>query len=1635
MHHVVRWAAVVYLLGVGVTGAFAQTLTVTNADLQGWTLFASDGTGDEPPPATYLAPGYATPPAGDGSLHLNVGEDGDDASQARTNAFAGTRIADIAALSYSTFTHVDATGAAGDQAPYLLFHVDTDGNLATADVQLWWFEPLYQSTPPVMNAWQTWDARNGGWYTQAGLAGSGPGADVKTFAQILAVAPDATIVASGTGGVRIVTGFGSGAWNHYAGAADEFRFAAGGTDVTYDFEPDATTLVTVTPSELEEWTLTTVDDGPPGGSPSSTIVEGPGTPPLPPGSLRLAVGTDGDDAAEARSDRWDGLHLRDLAALSYATFHESGGSGGQLPYIILRVDYDNDGGQDDLLFFEPVYQSAGFCNSNPQPAVLSGTWQSWDAAGGCWWSVSATAGASPGTDVKPLSTILLAKPDARLVEGASGGSFRVVAGFGAGAWSDFIGYADELRVALEPAQDTTYDFDPDPSIAITGDSVVEPDAGTTPLEFGLTLSHAVSFSVTAQYSTSDGTATVADADYVAKTAQTVTFDPGETSATIVVDVNGDLKFEPDETLFVDLSSPSGATLENAQAEGLIGNDDPEPQISISDVSLEEGDAGTTNFVFNVTLTNPSAQTITVDFETADGTATSPSDYASTSGTLTFDPGEVLQTITVAVVGDVTWERDGDDFPLDETFFVNLSEAVAATIEDAQGTGNIVGDDELPTIAISDVAESEGDSDQGFAFEVTLSGMSDEAIDISYETFEGTAEADEDFSFEAGTLRYEPGETGVKTINIGIFGDLILEPDEEFTVEINAAAEFATVEDDTATGTILNDDEAPTVSVGNASVLEGNTPGENVLEFQVTLSHESEQTVTVSWSTADDTAAAPEDYTASGGDVTIEFNDVVPNLTATITVPVNGDTLFENDETLFVDLTAATNATIDDGRGVGTIRNDDAMPFLVIEDVTESEGDSGGNAFPFRVALSAPSALPVTVDFETEDVTTSGDFTAASGTLTFAPGDIEEFVDVAVAGDTTLEPDETFRVNLGNASGATISDSNALGTILNDDPQPEISIADVALAEGDAGTTSFTFDVTLSNPSSTPITVEFATADDSALAPGDYLPASGTLTFDPGEVLQPVTVNVVGDLTLEPDETFFVDLSNSIGATLEDGQGVGTIQNDEGVPTIGITDVSMAEGDAGTTSFAFEVTLSGPSATPITVDFATAQGTAEEVADYTGESGTLTFAPGDTTETITVDVLGELLFEDDETFTVVLSDPDGAAIADGSGLGTIANDDEPPVISIGDTAEAEGTGGTTSFELEVTLSNPSESTVTVDFSTANVDALATDDYAATSGTLTFAPGDTVKTIVVQVVGDTMFEPDESFAVNLADATGDATIGDGQGAATIENDDGQPTLSIDDVSQAEGDGGPAEFVFTVTLSNPSFVAIRADIATADGTAVSPDDYADGPGEVVIAAGELSTTFTVQVEGDTVAEPDETFFVNLTNPSGATIADGQGLGTIENDDGALADLTVTKTGPASVDVGQPIEYEIAVTNLGPAPATNVVVTDTIPPGTTFVSATPSQGSCSGTTTVTCNLGTLGDGISATIDLVVTAPMVNGEISNTASADSDESDPTVAAGTASTFVVGAPAHAPGIPTVSEWAMILMLMGLAAAAATRLKA
>ena len=444
-------------------------------------------------------------------------------------------------------------------------------------------------------------------------------------------------------------------------------------------------------------------------------------------------------------------------------------------------------------------------------------------------------------------------------------------------------------------------------------------------------------------------------------------------------------------------------------------------------------------------------------------------------------------------------------------------------------------------------------------------------------------------------------------------------------------------------------EAAALSINNVAVVEGDSGTANAA-FTVTLSSVSTQTITVNFATADGTATAGSDYNSRSG--TLLFTP--GQTTKTVTVGVKGDTLDENNETFFVNL---SNANISKASGTCTILDNDPTAVLTINDITFAEGTGPVTNASFTVTLSPASGRNVTVNYTSADGTAHApdDYNSRSGTLLFTPGQTTKTITIGVKNDNVVEDNEFFKVNLSGASGAILGDNQGVCTILDNDAAG-ISINDVTIVENDSGLKNLKFTLSLSTPSSKTVTVDYATADGSATAGSDYVQTSGTVTFSIGQTIKTFIVQSTGDLLDEDNETFFVNLSNPVVGVINDGQGIGTINDNDPAPLLSINDIRVAEGNGGTGNVAFTVTLSAVSARTVTVNFATVDGSATAGSDYNARSGSVTFAPGQTSKTITVGIKGDTVSESDETFKVNLSGAVNANIADNQGVCTITNDD-------------------------------------------------------------------------------------------------------------------------------------------------------------------------------------------------------------------------------------------------------------------------------------------------------------------------------------------------------------------------------------------
>lgn len=435
------------------------------------------------------------------------------------------------------------------------------------------------------------------------------------------------------------------------------------------------------------------------------------------------------------------------------------------------------------------------------------------------------------------------------------------------------------------------------------------------------------------------------------------------------------------------------------------------------------------------------------------------------------------------------------------------------------------------------------------------------------------------------------------------------------------------------------------------VVRETTWGITYARVTVRLAPPANQPVTVHYATVDRTATAPQDYRPISG--TLTFN--AGRSAATLTIKVVGDFILESDETIALVLSDPTNAVLQDSEAVVTIREDDTLPAIRIDNDWVQEAVAGSISVRVTVRLSTPPISPVTVHYATADGSARAlsDYTAVSGTLTFAPGTTARTLWVTVKSDGLSEITESFALNLSTPTNATLADAQGIVTILNAPAAltpPQLSIDDDTIREATpTSAVSARVMVRLSAPVAQPVTVQYATADDSTTAQSDYTPVSGTLTFPTGTTARTLFIPVKGDSLAEADESFAVTLSAPSNDTLTDGQGVVTILDDD-KPTLSVDDDTIQEGNRAYARLT--VRLSGALAQPVTVDYATVNGTALARQDYVAASGSLTFAPGKTASTVWVLLLEKGSVEPQESFTLSLSNPTIATVADGQGVVTI-----------------------------------------------------------------------------------------------------------------------------------------------------------------------------------------------------------------------------------------------------------------------------------------------------------------------------------------------------------------------------------------------
>ncbi len=656
------------------------------------------------------------------------------------------------------------------------------------------------------------------------------------------------------------------------------------------------------------------------------------------------------------------------------------------------------------------------------------------------------------------------------------------------------------------------------------------------------------------------------------------------------------------------------------------------------VTTEAGGTAT----FTIALTTTPSANVTVGLSSSD----------TTEGTVlptsvTFTPANAMTPRTVTVTGE-------DDLIMDGNIVYTIVTAIATSSDPAYNGRNPPDvsvtntDNEEPAgITVSPTSGLQTSEAGGTAtFTVVLNSIPTSNVTIgliSSDTTEGTV--------SPASLTFTPANaknsqtvtvTGVDdTLDDGNISYMIVTAaavsgDANYNARDAADVSATNVDNDTAGITVAPTGGLVTTEAGGTAT------------FTVVLNSTPTANVFISLSSSDMT----EGTVSPNSLAFTPANALTPQ---TVTVRGVNDSLIDGNISYTI-VTAPASSADPSYNGlnpadVSVVNNDNDVPGIT---VTPTSGlvttESGGTA-TFSVVLTSLPTADVNIALSSSD-STEGRPSPLMLTFTPTNGVLSQTVTVIGEDDTLVDGSVPYSII---TASATSNDPNYNGrnaddvSVTNlDNDGPKISISDASVVEGNSGTVPAVFQVSLSVVSSQTVTVQYCTENNSAVAPEDYSAvSSGTITFNPGETRKPIIVSVNGDTTPELDESFFVNLSSPTNSTIADGQAVGNIVDDDSQgssATIIINDVTVTEGNSGTTDAVFTVTLSKASTSTVTVQYSTQDNSATAPDDYTAIGlGTVTFNPGQTSKNITVKVKGDLNVEPTETFFVNLSNPTNAAI--------------------------------------------------------------------------------------------------------------------------------------------------------------------------------------------------------------------------------------------------------------------------------------------------------------------------------------------------------------------------------------------------------
>ena len=727
---------------------------------------------------------------------------------------------------------------------------------------------------------------------------------------------------------------------------------------------------------------------------------------------------------------------------------------------------------------------------------------------------------------------------------------------------------------------------------------------------------------------------------------------------------------------------------------------------------------------------------------------------------------------------------------------------------------------LPTLQFSG-ASFTGSEGTTVPVTVTLSNPSIYTVTVNYATVAGgTASAPVDYNTASGTLTFTPGAQ-TQVFSLTLKTDSTNEPDETIALALSSPNANGGLGAQ-ATAEVLIVDVDGTPSLGFSLLEDSGSEAAGALTVALTMFPASSTPVTVTVASADGTAVSAKDYLAVNRVITVPNGSTFVNFTVTLT----NETLYEADEVFTLTLSnVSANAELSPGRAQTTltILNDDSLPTVRLTGTPYVGTEASGRAV-ITATLSNASAFPASVSLSTGDGTAQagGDFVGLSGaTLTFSPEVTAVTRTVTITNDGVYEGAENFSVSLSNPAGLAGLGSPATAgvTITEATSQPVVQFSAAAYSAGEtAGTATIT--VTLTGNTALNTSVTYATNPGTASAGSDYTSVSGPLTFGPvlGSASQSFSVPILDNAKYEGNEALTLTLGNLINGQLgAQHPATLTIVENDPVPTLQFTAVTTNTNEGGSPgTYNVTVTLIGQTELAASVNYSSTAGTATAGNDYNSVAGTLVFSPSVTSRTFPLTILGDNVYENDETVVLrLLNTPVSATLGVPSTLTlTLKNDDPVPTVQFSAATYVVGENAGTAV-VTATLSNPSAFTTQVDWATADGSALAGSDYLTSTGTLSFAALSTTRTFSVTVLNDTVAEPNETVNLTLDDATGLQLAGPVGATLTLANDDARPGCAIYnslDVPKAIPDASTAGVLSQLVVPGPGLiitdVAVRVD-----------------------------------------------------------------------------------------------------------------------------------------------------------------------------------------------------------------------------------